>query len=77
VGVLVELSPTRPRDADRLGGGRWYLQIGLDGEPLVWEPIVYGYHQQEEQVRHLAPGPEGSVYLMVLTRRGEDIYRRP
>jgi hypothetical protein len=77
VGIEVELSPTRPRDAKRYGGGRWYLQLGPKGQPLVWEPIVYGLHQQEEQVRHLATGPDGSVYLMVLTRHGEVIYRRP
>jgi hypothetical protein len=77
VGILVELAPSRPADADRYGGGRWYLQLGPEGDPLVWEPIVYGYHQQEEQVRHLALGPDGSVYMMVLTRHGEVIYRRP
>lgn len=77
VGVLVELSPTRPRDASRYGGGRWYLQVSPDGDPLVWEPVPYGYHQQEQQVRHLTVGPDGRVYLMVLTPDGERILRRP
>jgi hypothetical protein len=77
VGILVQLSPSGERDAARYGGGRWYLQLGPGNEPLVWEPIRYGSHQQERQVRHLARGPDGSVYLMVLTPHGEVIYRRP
>jgi hypothetical protein len=77
VGILVQLQPSAERDADRYGGGRWYLQLGPDNEPLVWEPIPYGSHQQERQVRHLARGPGDSVYLMELTPSGEVIYRRP
>ncbi len=76
VGIYVRVAPVRPSDAERYGGGAWYLRLGVDRKPLVWERIPEARASDEEQVRHLAAGPDG-VYLMVPDREGEKIYVRP
>ena len=77
VGIYVRVAPVRPLDAERYGGGAWYLRMGVDRTPLVWERIPEARVSDEEQVRHLAAGPDGRVYLMVPDRDGEKIYVRP
>ncbi len=77
VGIYVRVAPARPSDAERYGGGAWYLRLGVDRNPLVWERIPEARVSDEEQVRHLAAGPDGRVYLMVPDREGEKIYVRP
>ncbi len=77
VGSYVRVAPARPSDAERYGGGAWYLRLGVDRTPLAWERIPEARVSDEEQVRHLAAGPDGRVYLMVPDREGERIYVRP
>jgi hypothetical protein len=77
VGIYVRVAPDRPSDAERFGGGAWYLRLGVDRSPLVWERLPEARVSDEEQVRHLATGPDGRVYLMVPDEEGEKIYVRP
>jgi hypothetical protein len=77
VGIYVRIAPARPSDAEQYGGGAWYLRLGVDRTPLVWERIPEARASDEEQIRHLAAGPDGRVYLMVPDREGEKIYVRP
>jgi len=72
---LVKVAPTRPADAERYGGGRWLLRVGPSA--LLWERLPYPASLDELQHRHLALGPDGSIYLMVVQRGGELILRRP
>lgn len=76
VGIYVRVAPAGPADAERYGGGAWYLRLGVDRTPLVWERLPEAQVSDEEQVRHLAAGPDGRVYLMVPDREGEKIYVR-
>jgi hypothetical protein len=77
VALYVPISPARPGDAERYGGGPWLLRTAINGGPLVWERLPKPGISAEDQVRHLAAGPDGSLYLMVPTKAGERIYRRP
>ncbi|HEX2089136.1 MAG TPA: hypothetical protein VHI54_04260 [Actinomycetota bacterium] len=77
VGIYVRVAPARAGDAERYGGGAWYLRVGVDRTPLVWERVPEPRISDEEQVRHLAAGPDGRVYLMIPDRDGEKIYVRP
>jgi len=72
---LVKVAPTRPDAADRFGGGRWLLRVGRS--PLLWERLPYPNIADELQHRHLALGPDGTIYLMVAEKGGELILRRP
>ncbi len=72
---LVKVAPTRPDDAERFGGGRWLLRVGTS--PLLWERLPYPETSDELQHRHLALGPDGTIYLMVAEKNGELILRRP
>jgi hypothetical protein len=72
---LVKIAPTRPDDAERYGGGRWLLRVG--SSPLLWERLPYPETLDELQHRHLAVGPDGGIYLMLVGRGGEHILRRP
>jgi hypothetical protein len=75
VAIYIRISPAEPEDAERFGGGVWLLDIGGRG-PVVWERLPEGEIDDEGQVRHLAAGPDGRLYLMVPTREGERIYSR-
>jgi hypothetical protein len=75
VAIFVRISPARPEDADRFGGGQWLLQLGARG-PMVWERLPTAEISNEEQARHLAAGADGRIYLMVPTKEGERIYSR-
>ena len=72
---LVKVAPTRADDAERFGGGRWLLRVG--SSPLLWERLPYPGTSDELQHRHLAIGPDGTIYLMVAEEGGELILRRP
>ncbi|MDP8957371.1 MAG: hypothetical protein M3N24_10530 [Actinomycetota bacterium] len=76
VGIYVRVAPARPSHAERFGGGAWYLRLGVDRSPLVWERLPEPKVSVEEQVRHLASGPDGRVYLMVPDEEGVKIYVR-
>jgi hypothetical protein len=75
--AYVQFSPTRAADQERYGGGRWLLGIPDDGSPIIWERMPEPGVSDEQQVRLLAFGPDGSVYLMVPEPRYELILRRP
>lgn len=71
----VEMSPSRPRDQDRLGGGRWFLQVSEDGSPLVWERLPDPGVPDENQRRNITVDARGFVYRMVPSSDGVVIYR--
>jgi len=73
--LTIAVAPDRPRDA-RLGGGRWLLRVGTDASALLWERLPQAGIDDSEQFRHLAVGPDGHLYLMVLTSSGAEILRR-
>ena len=75
VAAYVMVSPSRPQDATRYGGGRWLLRMGRS--PLLWERLPDPGLPDEGQHRHITLGPDGHLYLMLLTRAGAEIYRRP
>jgi hypothetical protein len=75
--AYVQVSPSRPRDAVRFGGGHWLLKLSDDGSPIWWERLAEPGLSSEVQVRHLAVGADGSVYRMVAEPDALDIYRRP
>jgi hypothetical protein len=72
--ALVSVSADRPRNAH--DGGRWLLRLG--GGPLLWERLPEpGIPDDPPQWRHIAVGPDGSIYLMLAEDGGELILRRP
>jgi hypothetical protein len=73
--MYVMLSPSRTRDARQFGGGRWLLRMGRS--PVLWERLPSPPLSDEPQARHLALGPDGAIYLMVATKEGMLILRRP
>jgi hypothetical protein len=73
--MFVMLTPSRPSDATRYGGGRWLLRLGRSA--LLWEPLPDPAIADEAQRRHVAMGPDGAIYLMVAKKRGVVILRRP
>lgn len=77
IAAYVMLSPARPSDAERYGGGRWFLEITEDGSPMAWERLPDPGLSSEHQVRHLAVGPDGGIYLMIAQPDGMYVYRRP
>jgi hypothetical protein len=76
IASYVMVSPGKPRDAERYGGGRWFLEFSDDGTPLVWERLPTPAFDDETQVRHVTAGPDGSIYLMQVDGTGASIYRR-
>jgi hypothetical protein len=76
VGLFVQVTPLRPREARRFGGGVWYLRLGTDRSPVQWERLRSRGISDEEQVRHLSVDETGRVYLMVPDKEGEKIYTR-
>jgi hypothetical protein len=77
-GVLafVRVSPARPEDQERYGGGRWLLVVSDDGSPIVWERLPVGTLSDEWQERHVGVGPDGAIYLMLARPHGMEIVRR-
>ena len=52
-----------------LGGNRY-------ASAMLWERLPQAGVDDSEQFRHLAVGPDGHLYLMVLTSSGAEILRR-
>jgi hypothetical protein len=75
--AYVQLSPSRPADAVRYGGGHWLLKLSDDGSALWWERLPEPTLPSEVQVRHLSVSADGGVYLMLARPDGLSIYRRP
>jgi hypothetical protein len=77
VAVWVQVSPSRTVDAERYGGGVWLLVFPLDGSPLIWQRLPEPGLSSEGQVRTLAAGPDGSLFVMLVARDAMVIYRVP
>jgi hypothetical protein len=77
IAAWVQLSPSRPDDARRYGGGAWLLEFSIDGSPIVWERLPVPGISSESQVRRFAAGPDGSLYYMQAGRAGMALYRVP
>ena len=75
--AYVQLVPARSRDQGRYGGGQWLFQVFDDGKALVWEPVPRSRLRGADIKRDLAVGFDGGIYLMLATRRGVSVYRRP
>lgn len=75
VPMYVMVSPSKPADQERYGGSRWFLRMGRSA--VLWERLPDPGIPDEAQHRHIAAGLDGTVYLMVLTKEGAQIYRRP
>jgi hypothetical protein len=73
----VPLSPSRPADADRYGGGTWLFEFPIDGSPLVWERLPEPGLSSEAQVRYFAAGPNGALYYLHAERDGMVISEVP
>lgn len=73
--MYVKLSPSVPAEAARYGGGRWLLRLGRS--PVLWERLPEPGISDEPQARHLALGPDGTMYLLVAQETGMVILRRP
>ncbi len=73
IGMYLHIAPALRKDR-HLGGGQWYLQLAADGRPLVWLRVPSGHLEDTDQHRHIAVGPDGSLYLMVPTMEEERIY---
>ena len=73
--LTIAVAPDRPRDA-RLEGGRWLLRVGSDASAMLWERLPQAGIDDSEQFRRLAVGPDGHLYLMVLTSSGTEILQR-
>jgi len=44
---------------------------------LIWERLPEEHPNGELKTRHLVASPDGSVYLLLSTDEGEEIYRSP
>lgn len=73
---FVMISAARVQDIERYGGGRYYLQVSNDGSPIAWERLPDPGLSDTYQVRHLAVGPDGRMYLMLAEKGGMLILRR-
>jgi hypothetical protein len=74
--ALIKVTPDAAADAARYGGGNWLFMYRMNGDPLVWERLPDSTLSDEQLVRHIAVGPDGSIYLMLATPKGMVIYRR-
>jgi hypothetical protein len=72
--MMVQMSPSRPDDQDRFGGGRWLLRLGTS--PVIWERMPDRGRSDEVQKRHIAVGPDGAIYEMRAMPGGMEILRR-
>jgi hypothetical protein len=75
IGSYVTVEPAGP-GADPALGGRWFFRLTSDGSSISWEPLPEPGFPDEDQVRHLAVGRVGTVYLMVPDDGGVTIFRR-
>ncbi len=73
----VPVTPSRPADAERYGGGAWLFELPTDGSALVWERLPEPGISSEWQVRSFAAGPDGRLYFMRAERDGMRIYEVP
>jgi hypothetical protein len=74
IGIFARVSPANPADAERYGGARWFMRVGRGA--LVFERLPDNEISDEELVRPIAAGPDGSLYLMLIRKKGVEILRR-
>jgi hypothetical protein len=72
--ILVQMSVTKPGTHGEQIGGRYLLRVGQ--APLVFQRLPDTTPNDDRQVRHLALGPAGRIYLMYIGQDGVTIYRR-
>jgi hypothetical protein len=75
VADYIPFSAARPADQRRYGGGAYLLRVGPS--PLLWERLAQGDVPDSIQLRMVATGPDGALYLMLVNEQEVDIYRRP
>jgi hypothetical protein len=75
IGIFARVSPADPADAERYGGARWFMRVGRGA--LIFERLPDNEISDEELVRPIAAGPDGSFYLMLIRKKGVEILRRP
>ncbi|MGH2555233.1 MAG: hypothetical protein ACRDHO_05900 [Actinomycetota bacterium] len=75
IGIFARVSPVDPADAERYGGARWFMRVGRGA--LIFERLPDNEISDEELVRPIAAGPDGSPYLMLIRKKGVEILRRP
>jgi len=75
VAVYVVVGPSA-NDLGPHAGGAWLLEVFDDGSPLVWLRLPESELTDDNMVRHLTVGPDGSVYLMLAERDGMHLLRR-
>jgi hypothetical protein len=76
VACLIKIGGESRKPGVRSRDGRWFLELADDGTPLIWERLPEGTFNDNEVVRHLAVGPDGSIYLMLIDAHGVSIYER-
>ena len=74
--AFMMVSPTRPGDAAKYGGGRWFLEVRDDGSPIIFERLPDRGLSDESIGRNITVGADGSIYLMVAEEGGMNFYRR-
>ncbi|HYT30656.1 MAG TPA: hypothetical protein VEN82_07745 [Actinomycetota bacterium] len=74
--AFMMVSPTRPGDAGKYGGGRWFLEVKDDGSPIIFERLPDRGLSDESIGRNITVGADGSIYLMVAEEGGMNFYRR-
>ena len=72
--MYVRISATRPDGSGDQIGGRFLLRAGES--PILFERLPEPTQEDDTQVRHLALGPDGRIYLMQIDKDGVRIYRR-
>ncbi|HJP65130.1 MAG TPA: hypothetical protein VKA30_02370, partial [Actinomycetota bacterium] len=72
--MFVQMSVTIPGSGGDQTGGRYLLRLGQS--PMLFERLPDRANADDTQVRHIALGPDGHLYLMYFEKSGVAIYRR-
>jgi hypothetical protein len=71
----VMVAPESVKASRIYGGGQWLFGVFDDGSPLLWERLPESRFD-EFLVRKLTVGPDDSIYMMQVDRKGVSIFRR-
>jgi hypothetical protein len=72
--MYVQMSVSKPDGSGDQIGGRYLLRVGES--PILFERVPEPTNTDDTQVRHMALGPDGHLYLMQIDKDGVRIYRR-
>jgi hypothetical protein len=72
--MYVLISASKPDGSGDQIGGRYLLRVGES--PILFERLPEPTNEDDTQVRHLALGPDGHIYLMQIDNDAVRIYRR-